>query len=79
MELKKDICETIFREYDLRGIYGSEINEQDAYTIGRSFGTYIKKFGETKTIIGHDNRHSWFRDAGGQNIDAGAAGAVHRH
>ena len=58
MELKKDICETIFREYDLRGIYGSEINEQDAYTIGRSFGTYIKKFGETKTIIGHDNRHS---------------------
>ena len=58
MELKKDICETIFREYDLRGIYGSEINEQDAYTIGRSFGTYIKKFNETKTIIGHDNRHS---------------------
>lgn len=58
MELKKDICETIFREYDLRGIYGSEINEQDAYTIGRSFGTYIKRFNETKTIIGHDNRHS---------------------
>lgn len=58
MELKKDICKNIFREYDLRGIYGSEINEQDAYTIGRSFGTYIKRFNETKTIIGHDNRHS---------------------
>ena len=58
MELKKDICKNIFREYDLRGIYGKEINEQDAYTIGRSFGTYIKRFNETQTIIGHDNRHS---------------------
>ena len=58
MELKKEINKNIFREYDLRGIYPTEINEQDAYTIGRSFGTYIKKFNETKTIIGYDNRHS---------------------
>ena len=58
MKLKENINKNIFREYDLRGIYPTEINEQDAYTIGRSFGTYIKKFNETKTIIGHDNRHS---------------------
>ena len=58
MELKNNISKNIFREYDLRGIYPSEIDEQDAYTIGRSFGTYIKRFNETKTIIGHDNRHS---------------------
>ena len=58
MELKKDIDKNIFREYDLRGIYQKEIDESDAYTIGRSFGTYIKKFNETKTIIGHDNRTS---------------------
>lgn len=58
MELKKNINKNIFREYDLRGIYGSEFDEQDAYTIGRSFGTYIKKFNETKTIVGYDNRHS---------------------
>ena len=32
--------------------------EDDAYTIGKSFGTYIKNMGETKTIIGHDNRLS---------------------
>ena len=58
MELKKNINKNIFREYDLRGIYPTEIDANDAYTIGRSFGTYIKQFNETETLIGHDNRHS---------------------
>lgn len=58
MELKKDINKNIFREYDLRGIYPTEIDANDAYTIGRSFGTYIKQFNETETLVGHDNRHS---------------------
>ena len=46
MELKKNINKNIFREYDLRGIYPSEIDVNDAYTIGRSFATYIKQFNE---------------------------------
>ena len=58
MELKKDINKNIFREYDLRGIYPTEIDANDEYTIGRSFGTYIKQFNETQTLVGHDNRHS---------------------
>lgn len=58
MELKKDINKNIFREYDLRGIYPTEIDANDAYTIGRSFGTYIKQYNVTETLIGHDNRHS---------------------
>lgn len=58
MELKQNINKNIFREYDLRGIYNKEIDESDAYTIGRSFGTYIKKFNETQTIVGYDNRES---------------------
>ena len=58
MELKKDINKNIFREYDLRGIYPTEIDANDAYTIGRSYGTYIKKLNETITLVGHDNRHS---------------------
>ena len=58
MELKQNINKNIFREYDLRGIYDKEIDAQDAYTIGRSFGTYIKQFNETETIVGYDNRHS---------------------
>lgn len=52
------IKQNIFREYDLRGIYKDEISEEDAYTIGRSFGTYISNMGETSTVIGHDNRLS---------------------
>lgn len=58
MELKNKICKNIFREYDIRGIYKTEIDENDAYTIGKSFGTYIKKLNQKKTIIGHDNRTS---------------------
>ena len=33
--------ETIFREYDIRGIYHTKIDERVAYTIGRSYGSYI--------------------------------------
>ena len=58
MKLKNNINKNIFREYDLRGIYPTEIDADTAYTIGRSFGTYIKQYKETKTIVGHDNRHS---------------------
>ena len=49
------IKEDIFREYDIRGIYGTDINEDVAYTFGRSFGSYIKN---KQVIIGHDNRIS---------------------
>lgn len=52
------VKENIFREYDLRGVYPTEIDSSVAYTIGRSFGTYIKRMGEKETIIGHDNRLS---------------------
>jgi len=48
----------MFREYDLRGIYGEDITEDVAYTLGKSFGTFIKQFGFTKTVVGHDNRLS---------------------
>ena len=49
------IDESIFREYDVRGIYGTDLNEDVAYTFGRSFGSYITN---KKVIIGHDNRTS---------------------
>ena len=58
MNLVKEINPNIFREYDIRGIYGNDITEEVAYTIGKSFGTYIKKLGFEKTVIGHDNRLS---------------------
>ena len=58
MNLVKKISQNIFREYDLRGIYNEEIDEDVAYTLGKSFGTYMQLKGKSKTIIGHDNRVS---------------------
>lgn len=58
MNYKSDICKNIFRGYDIRGIYPSEIDEDTAYTIGLGFGSYIKSIGKTTCVIGHDNRLS---------------------
>lgn len=57
MRIKK-VDKHIFREYDIRGIYNEDLNEDDAYTIGKSFGTYIKGREHYKVLVGHDNRLS---------------------
>ncbi len=58
MKYKKDIDKNIFRGYDIRGIYPSQIDSDTAYTIGLGFGSYIKSIGKEKCIVGHDNRIS---------------------
>lgn len=58
MKYKKDINENIFRGYDIRGVYPTELDEDTAYTVGLGFGSYIKSIGKTTCIIGHDNRLS---------------------
>ena len=35
--------ETIFKEYDIRATFPTEIDEQTAYIIGRSYGSYIRE------------------------------------
>ena len=52
------INDRVFREYDIRGIYGDDLSEDVAYTLGRSFGTYIKKYHQNTVVVGHDNRVS---------------------
>lgn len=59
MKITNDINKYIFRGYDIRGKYPNDLNEDVAYTIGKAFGTYIKKFNQTKCIVGHDNRYSY--------------------
>lgn len=54
----KKIEEHIFRGYDIRGIYGKDLDEEVAFKIGKGFGTYITKLGKTKCVIGRDNRSS---------------------
>ena len=58
MKIVDNINSAIFREYDIRAIYGDDLNEDVAYTIGKAFGTYVKKMGESKVLMGHDNRES---------------------
>ena len=55
---KENINKNIFRGYDIRGIYPTELDIDTAYTIGLGFGSYIKSIGKTTCVIGHDNRIS---------------------
>ena len=51
--------EEIFREYDIRGVYPTDINEEVAYTIGRSYGSILQeKYGQSTCVVSHDNRLS---------------------
>ena len=51
--------ETIFREYDIRGVYPTQIDERVAYTVGRSYGSYIQEKLKRKICgVGRDNRLS---------------------
>ena len=52
------LCKNMFREYDIRGIYPDEINEEAAYLIGRAFATKLISLGKDKMLVGHDNRLS---------------------
>ena len=58
MEMNK-LDRSIFREYDIRGVYPTQINEEAAYTIGRSYGSYIQENLKRKICgVGRDNRLS---------------------
>ncbi|MGC8533353.1 MAG: hypothetical protein ACP5MV_01850 [Candidatus Parvarchaeum sp.] len=43
----------IFKEYDIRGLYPQEIDEEKAYKISRAIATTLKG---KKTFLGYDNR-----------------------
>ena len=49
----------IFRAYDIRGVYPTDINEDVAFKIGQAYGSYIQEKLEQKScIVSHDNRLS---------------------
>ena len=33
----------MFREYDIRGVYGTDLSAEVAYLIGRAFGTKLRE------------------------------------
>lgn len=53
-----DLNRVLFREYDLRGIAGDLIDENVAYTLGLSYGSYVLDMGIHMVVVGRDNRVS---------------------
>ncbi len=55
----------IFRQYDIRGLVGSDLTPDIVETIGRAFATYLAREGKRKISIGYDIRLSSeeFKDA----------------
>ena len=48
----------IFREYDIRGIFPQELNEEAVYGLGRAFGTFFHENGAHSISLGRDCRLS---------------------
>ena len=49
---------TVLREYDIRGIIGETLGEDDARAIGRGFATLLRAAGGRKVAVGYDGRVS---------------------
>ncbi len=56
------IDSSIFKAYDIRGVYPEQVNEEFAYAFGRSYATFIKQElntqGSLKIAVGADGRIS---------------------
>ena len=48
----------VFREYDVRGVVGTDLNEEFVFNLGRSIGTYAAGYKIRKMTIGRDCRLS---------------------
>jgi len=48
----------IFRQYDIRGIYGAELDEESAYRIARALAAKAVRQGCRRILVGRDNRES---------------------
>lgn len=47
---------SILREYDIRGIVGETLDEDDAYILGRGFGSSVIRAGGSSICVGFDGR-----------------------
>ncbi len=52
------MLQKVFREYDIRGVAGTEITEDDVSTLGRALGTYMARQGKSRIVLGRDCRLS---------------------
>ncbi|EJL21966.1 phosphomannomutase [Novosphingobium sp. AP12] len=49
---------SILREYDIRGVVGETLGEEDAYAIGRCFAAVVLRAGGRRVVVGRDGRLS---------------------
>ena len=50
---------SILKQYDIRGVVGKNLSEVDAYFVGKSYGTLLKrKFNKHSCVVGFDGRHT---------------------
>jgi phosphomannomutase len=47
---------TVLREYDIRGIVGKTLKPEDAFAIGRCFGSVVVRAGGRRVAVGRDGR-----------------------
>jgi len=50
--------DTIFREYDIRGVVGEDFSLADVERIGQGYGTYLHQDGGKTAVVGRDCRPS---------------------
>ena len=55
---RHDFHPTSLREYDIRGIIGQTLSGQDAFAIGRCFGSIMVREGKKTVAVGYDGRLS---------------------
>jgi len=48
----------MFRQYDIRGVVGSELNEESVAWLSKAFAVYFQRQGAHSILIGQDNRTS---------------------
>lgn len=71
----------IFRQYDIRGIVGPDLTPELAYHLGRAVGSWVKRGGGKKVVLGRDCRPSGetfaselgrgLRESGVDSVDIG--------
>ncbi len=49
---------TSLREYDIRGVYGETLVDEDGYGVGRTFGTLVRRAGGSRVAVCRDGRLS---------------------
>lgn len=73
-----ELSDTIFRAYDIRGIYGETLDEEVARLIGRAIGSAVTETGNRAVALARDGRLSGpaLLDALAEGIQAGGCDVV---